>query len=440
MSTDDLIKNLLEALGFSPNNLPLKMQLAELFMQQQKYSEAEQQLKEIIAAPGDNSNARFKLANVYYQQKKYSISIVILEELLQTKPSNIQFLLLYSKALLEDGLTEKSRSVYQKIVSLDPAFKDEQLDSMFRNYSGPGHEPEEDTDNTDSARILLKPAINFTDVGGMARVKTEIDLKIIKPLQHADLYKAYGKKTGGGILLYGPPGCGKTYLAKATAGEISSNFISVGINDILDMWVGNSERNLHEIFEVARRNTPCVLFFDEVDALGASRSDMRQASGRHLINQFLSEMDGVDNNNDGVLILGATNAPWHLDPAFRRPGRFDRIIFVEPPDTESKAVIYEIILKGKPQEQIDYQALAKKSDAFSGADIKAVVDISIEEKLQESFKSGIPKPLATRDLLNAISKHKPSTREWFNTAKNYALYANDSGLYDDILNYLKIKK
>lgn len=439
MSTDDLIKNLLEALKYSPNNIPLKQQLAELFIQQQNFSEAEQQLKDIISLSGENYDARYKLAEVYYKQKKFSISIVILEEILQAKPLNINYLLLYSKSLLEDGLTEKSRNIYQKIIGINPDFKDEILDSRFRSYSGADSLPP-DEENDDASRILTKPSVKFSDVGGMSRVKTEIDLKIIKPLQHADLYKAYGKKTGGGILLYGPPGCGKTYLAKATAGEISSNFISVGINDILDMWVGNSERNLHEVFQVARRNKPCVLFFDEVDALGASRSDMRQASGRHLINQFLSEMDGVENDNDGVLILGATNAPWHLDPAFRRPGRFDRIIFVEPPDAESKAVIYELILKDKPKENIDYNSLAKKSEGFSGADIKAVIDISIEEKLQESFKTGIPGPITTRDLLNAASKHRPSTKEWFNTAKNYALYANDSGLYDDILNYLKIKK
>jgi len=136
--------------------------------------------------------------------------------------------------------------------------------------------------------------------------------------------------------MYGPPGCGKTYVARATAGEIKAGFLSVGINDVLDMWIGNSERNLHELFESARTHKPCVLFFDEVDALGAARSDMRHHAGRQLINQFLAEMDGVKTSNEGVLILAATNAPWHLDPAFRRPGRFDRILFVPPPDAAAR--------------------------------------------------------------------------------------------------------
>ena len=195
--------------------------------------------------------------------------------------------------------------------------------------------------------FLKKPTINFNDVGGMENVKKEISLKIIKPLEHADLYKAYGKKIGGGILLYGPPGCGKTHLAKATAGEINAKFINVGINEILDMWIGSSERNLHEIFETARKNKPCVIFIDEIDALGANRNDVNKTAGRTVINQFLAELDGIDSNNDGILVLGATNAPWYLDPAFRRPGRFDRIIFVSPPDQEAKASIYNILLKGQ---------------------------------------------------------------------------------------------
>src|SRR5436853_1488758 len=182
--------------------------------------------------------------------------------------------------------------------------------------------------------------------------------------------------------MYGPPGCGKTHLDRATAGEVKAGFLAVGINDILDMWLGQSEKNLHELFEQARRNRPCVLFFDEVDALAASRSDMRQGAGRHIINQFLSELDGVQSSNDGVLILAATNAPWHLDPAFRRPGRFDRILFVPPPDAAARAAILRIQCRGKPVETIDYDYLGKKTEHFSGDDLKAVVDQAIEIKLR----------------------------------------------------------
>ncbi len=257
-------------------------------------------------------------------------------------------------------------------------------------------------------------------------------------MNHPELYRAYGKSIGGGILLYGPPGCGKTYLARATAGEIHAGFLAVGINDVLEMWLGNSERNLHALFEQARQNTPCVLFFDEVDALAASRADLRASGGRQLINQFLAELDGIGARNDGVLILAATNAPWHLDPAFRRPGRFDRILFVPPPDLPARAAILRLLCRGKPVQNVDYEHLAKKTDHFSGADLKAVVDLAVEAKLREAMKAGVPQPLTTKDLLTAAAGVKPSTREWFATARNYALYSNQGGIYDDILKHLKL--
>jgi SpoVK/Ycf46/Vps4 family AAA+-type ATPase len=180
-----------------------------------------------------------------------------------------------------------------------------------------------------------------------------------------------------------------------------------------------------------------VLFFDEVDALGASRSDMRQSTARQLINQFLAELDGVKSPNEGVLVLAATNAPWHLDPAFRRPGRFDRILFVPPPDLAARAAILQLHLRGKPSQDVDCQQVAKKTDSFSGADLKGVVDFAVEQKLREALRVGSPRPITTKDLLQATAQLKPTTREWFSTAKNYALYSNQGGVYDDILAYLK---
>ncbi|HEU4338538.1 MAG TPA: ATP-binding protein, partial [Planctomycetota bacterium] len=240
------------------------------------------------------------------------------------------------------------------------------------------------------------------------------------------------------ILMYGPPGCGKTHLARATAGEIQASFMAIGINDVLDMWIGNSERNLHQVFDDARSSRPCVLFFDEVDALGASRSDMRHSAGRLTINQFLSELDGVSSDNEGILILGATNAPWHLDTALRRPGRFDRILFVPPPDAAARAAIFRILVKGKPSADIDFDHLAKKTEGFSGADLKAIVDGAVEAKLRDAMKEGVPKPIATRDIAAAIGGQRPTTKEWFSTARNYALYSNQGGMYDEILKFLKL--
>ncbi len=435
---ESTIDSLREALKHSPNNTPLRLLLADTLLGLNRLEEAEAEYTQVLKFAND-TKAKTGLAKVFYKKGNYSACNVILEEFIESGRADIEALVLYAKGLLKENSVAKSIDTYKRVLSMNPDFYDEELDNQLR-VKGGGAESEPEEEDAYDSRFLQKPSINFSDVGGMDAVKKEIELKIIKPLLHPELYKAYGKKIGGGILLYGPPGCGKTFLAKATAGQVNARFISVGLNDILDMWVGNSEKNLHEIFELARYNTPCILFIDEIDALGASRSDMKQSAGRHLINQFLQELDGIDTSNEGVLIIGATNTPWNLDPAFRRPGRFDRIVFVPPPDEATRESILKLKLKNKPIDAIDYSQLARKTENYSGADIDAIIDIAIELKLESSFTDGVPKPIETKDLLNAVKKHKASTQEWFTTAKNFAMFANDSGLYDDILSYLKIKK
>lgn len=432
---DKTVNDIRAALEHSPENIPLRQLLADTLLGLKRWEEAETEYKFILRYSSD-PKAKLGMAKVYFHKANYSACIIILEEVLENNQLDSQHLGLYAKALLKENSLGKASEIYQKVQLIDPDYFDDELDNHLKQKAS----FQESDDTSLDSRFLEKPNIDFSHIGGMDGVKKEIDLKIIKPLSHPELYKAYGKKIGGGILLYGPPGCGKTFLARATAGQVNSKFINVSLNDILDMWVGNSEKNLHEIFELARVNNPSVLFIDEIDALGASRSDMKQSSGRHLINQFLQELDGIASNNEGVLVLGATNTPWNLDPAFRRPGRFDRIIFVPPPDEQTRKIILEIKLKNKPIESIDYGRLAKATENFSGADIEAVIDIAIEAKLESSFEDGVPKPLNTKDLQEAIKKHKPSTMEWFKTARNFAMFANDSGLYDDILSYLKLKK
>jgi transitional endoplasmic reticulum ATPase len=435
---DNTIDSLRDALAHSPDNTPLRFLLADTLLSLNRLDEAETEYSTLIKTSND-TKAKVGLATVFFKKGNYSACNVILEEVIDRGTNEIGVFTLHAKALLKEHAIAKAIEAYKKALAIDKNYFDEELDSQLRQR-GSNEAADADEAAEHDSRFLQKPTINFSDVGGMDAVKKEIELKIIKPLLHPELYKAYGKKIGGGILLYGPPGCGKTYIAKATAGQVNAKFISVGLNDILDMWVGNSEKNLHDIFELARKNTPCVLFIDEIDALGASRSDMKQSSGRHLINQFLQELDGIDSTNDGVLIIGATNTPWNLDPAFRRPGRFDRIVFVPPPDVVSRESILRLKLNNKPTGTIDVQSIAKKAENYSGADIDAVIDIAIEQKLESSFSNGIPQPIETGDLLMALKKHKPSTQEWFSTAKNFALFANNSGLYDDILTYMKIKK
>ncbi len=286
-----------------------------------------------------------------------------------------------------------------------------------------------------------RPSTSFADVGGLDAVKEDIRRRILHPLQHPELYRQYGRQAGGGILLYGPPGCGKSLLAKAIAGEISARWMEVGIHEVLDMWMGNSEKNLHALFQKAREQAPCVLYFDEIDALAADRHDLRRTAGRTTINQFLSELDGSTASNEGVLVFGATNSPWHLDPAFRRPGRFDRILFAPPPDEAGREAILRIRLHGIPQGDLDFRKLARKSEGLSGADLKAAVERACDAVLADSIRSGKPPaPLSTGHLLDALAATPSSTKGWFETARNYALHANHDGQYDDILVHLGLRK
>ena len=438
---NETIKSLLDAIAVSPDNVPLRLHLAESMLAEKMYTEAAEHFREALQRSYGNTKAQTGLAHCYFNTGKFSAAIIIYEQL--QNQLSAEDTTRYIKCLIKENSMQQAVDIYRRLIVANPSFRDEEIDGYLRLSSTPadtsGFDEEDDLINN-SGYFMERPDIRFADVGGMQRIKEEISLKIIQPLKNPELYKAFGKKIGGGILLYGPPGCGKTFIAKAAAGEIEAKFINIGLHDILDMWIGNSEKNLHEIFELARQNTPCVLFFDEVDAMGASRSDLKQSAMRHVINQFLAEMDGVGASNEGVLILAATNAPWSVDAAFRRPGRFDRVIFVEPPDEQGREEILKSVLTGKPVADIDTRKIAQATPEYSGADLKAIVDIATEDKLKDSMAAGSIQPINTKDLLKAAKQHRATTLEWFASARNYALYANESGLYDDILKYLKIKK
>ncbi|WP_088833676.1 ATP-binding protein [Paenibacillus tyrfis] len=280
------------------------------------------------------------------------------------------------------------------------------------------------------------PVITFEHVAGLKDLKKTIQMKIISPFFNQGLFSKFRKKTGGGVLLYGPPGCGKTYMARATAGECRAKFITVHITDILDPYIGISERNLKEAFDKARAQRPSVMFFDEVDAIGFNRSKSSSLT-RGLVDTFLHEMDGIDSDTDHLLIIGATNMPWDVDNALKRPGRFDRLVFVEPPDMEAREHIFTLQMHERYAEKLDTAKLAKATEFFSGADIANVCERAVERVLMEILETGVERPVRMQDMEEALAEVQPSTLDWLRTAKNYVKYANQGGMYNDIERYLR---
>ena len=288
---------------------------------------------------------------------------------------------------------------------------------------------------------VYEPDVTMSDVGGMEKVKARLESSFFQPLRNPELREAFNKSVRGGLLLYGPPGCGKTYLAKAVAGEIGARFYSVGLADVLDMWIGSSERNLHEVFETARRLRPCVLFLDEIDALGHKRGQLRNMAMRGVVNQLLMEMDGVDTDNEDVFILAATNHPWDIDPALLRPGRFDRMVFVGPPDQAAREAILEVHLRKRPlADDIDLRSLAAHTDGYTGADLALVTEAATERALGESVAAGTVLPIDRDDLEAALADVKPTGGGWFDIARNHVLFGTPDSRFDELATYLGVER
>jgi transitional endoplasmic reticulum ATPase len=292
--------------------------------------------------------------------------------------------------------------------------------------------------NDDAQQVALdsRAAVMFADVGGLEDIKKTIHRTIILPFQRHDLYEKYGRRAGGGVLLFGPPGCGKTLLARATAAECGLPFSNVRIEQILDPYFGVSESNLHDAFVQARRFAPCVLFIDELDAIAFARRKHASGVGRPLVDQLLQELDAIGSNNDNVLILAATNAPWDVDEAMKRPGRFDRMLFVPPPDLAARERILSLHLGARPTVEIDVSRVAKKTPLFSGADLRALVERAVDIVIDEALETSQERPLATSDLETALHSMRPSTLEWLATARNYVEFANQSGGFDEVASFL----
>merc|ERR1712054_396267 len=240
--------------------------------------------------------------------------------------------------------------------------------------------------------VVEVPQVTWNDIGGLEAVKRELKEVVQYPVEHPEKFQKFGMEPSKGVLFYGPPGCGKTLLAKAIANECQANFISIKGPELLTMWFGESESNVRELFDKARSAAPCVLFFDELDSIARARGSSggdAGGAGDRVINQILTEMDGM-NSKKSVFIIGATNRPDIIDPAVLRPGRLDQLIYIPLPDDPSRSAILKSVLRKSPLEKsVNLNYLAECTKGFSGADLTEICQRAAKLAIRESIEKEI---------------------------------------------------
>lgn len=401
-------------------------------------------LRRALEASPDNHTVRLLLAELLLAEGATAEALVEFEILYAAGSLQQDELLVAGRAALASGRHDRAQTFADAAAQLGPTDGVSELKHEINASLGleqtlrvvkSGVE-ESGVERQAQLSLATEKAVTFGDVGGLEDVKKAVHRTIILPFRRHDLYEKYKRGAGGGVLLFGPPGCGKTLLARATAGECGLPFSNVRIEEILDPYFGVSEANLHDAFVQARHFAPCVLFLDELDAIAYARRKHVSNVGRPLVDQLLQELDSIGSDNEGLLVLAATNAPWDVDEAMKRPGRFDRVLFVPPPDQPARERILAIHLEDRPHDDVDVARVAKKTPLFSGADLRALVERAVDIVIDDALERGEERPLTTGDLETALDGMRPSTLEWLATARNYVEFANQGGRYDEVAQFL----
>lgn len=447
------LKAFQEALRQSPENIPLLLLYGRACLEELQMEDAVSAYEKAVELDSRHTDAQLGLARALLLSGDASGAAVRAELVLQQDPLCAAAHLMLSRVHLAEGDKTRARHHFNRAAQLDSSALDVGLEKDLgqtlldarkaqqsnsgngaadgkegASEGGFGADAGSDLDDEvfmDEPPYDWRPEtfwmpgdperdrLSFEDIGGLESVKEEIRRKIVYPLQQPELHRAYGRPVGGAMLLYGPPGCGKTLLLRAVAGEAQCNYLSVGLHEIFDPYFGSTERNLHQMFETARFNAPCVLVIDGLDSLAQDRRQVRESQLRNVVNQLLHEMDALRVGNHRVLVLAATSQPWSLDPALCRPGRFEQSIFVPPPDEKAREVILRELAEEKPLGHVDYKALVKATDGFSGADLRWVMDRAAELTLGEAMAKGHGAPITGALLLKVAEEHQPTTRDWF---------------------------
>ncbi|MCV7068671.1 ATP-binding protein [Mycolicibacterium farcinogenes] len=392
-----------------------------------------------VRADPANRALRLHLADLLLDDGQYVAVLGHCELLLQQSPEDAEALARKSAALQGFGMPTPQPIPEQVPPPVPPPPPAAPQQPQQAEAWATADDDDDDAIPVSDLMEIVRPEFTLDDVAGMEDVKQRLRMSFLEPMRNEELRKSFGHALRSSLLLWGPPGCGKTFLAKSLAGELGLFFIHVGIADILDKWLGNSERNIKSVFEEARQMRPTVLFIDELDALGHKRA---QASSfvRSIVNQLLLELDGATSDNEGLLVLGATNQVWDVDPALLRPGRFDRKVLVLPPDRPAREAILAHHLRTSPTDRLNLATVAERTDGYSGADLAGLCRHAVEFALHDSVRRGTTQPVNQRHLDAALKDSQASTASWFSLAQNYVAFAENRDDYTELERYLARRK
>ncbi|MDD5340087.1 MAG: AAA family ATPase [Candidatus ainarchaeum sp.] len=441
---DKSVADYTKSMELDPQNPIIYNNRGDAFYRKQDFQSAIKDYDKAIALNPNYLKAFYNRGLSYASVEEYEKAVEDFTKVIKLKADFAEAYHLRGLAFEYAGSISSAITDYQKALELNPELTEAKthLESAKAKKDQEGKGGGEG--GTADIKMLTKPNMTFNDVAGMAKMKEDIREAVVYPMRNPELARKYGKLGGGGILMYGPPGCGKTFIVKAAAGECQSGFINAKLSDLLDMYVGNTEKNIHKVFELARKNTPCILFFDEVDAIGGRRDQQEgQQYMKMAVNQMLYEMDGVEANNQNVLIIAATNAPWDVDPALRRSGRFGKTIYLPEPDRTSRIAILRMHSKKRPLGLwVPFFFLGLATEGYASADLKSIVDdaatipwreafMGIEKKTEGLMKGGMAKeqaeelakkqvkqrPVTLGDFVTAVAKKRSSLPPWYEQAK-----------------------
>jgi AAA+ superfamily predicted ATPase len=337
------------------------------------------------------------------------------------------------------GLNREQEAVvlYRQAIAQDPAIRNRDIERLLGvrpstsispapakiiplNTYAPRRENKTDPERREDNFLddFENTAVTFGDVAGLDDIKAEIRRRIVLPYLKPSLFDRYKQKAGGNILLYGPPGCGKTLIARATAGESDARFLTINAEDIIDRYTGEAEKRLHVLFDEARSDTPSILFFDDFDLLAFRRAGLPPEATPALVAAFAAELDGTQRNNGGVLTIMATNAPWALDHALFRAGRFQRLLFVPPPAQDArKRILMDAVSNVPGVGNVAFDRIARQSAGFSGADLRALADWVSNTSLTKALAGAPDAGLTTALFEEGLRLFGPSTLHWLSLAK-----------------------